>query len=87
MKVCLSHGDSVVLLCTCVTPRRRVTDTRPQRPSPSGAAAAAVSAQPSLELTASALVGWSKLVVMGDAEGRLTVWDTASGRTSVLATG
>lgn len=72
-----------------MSPRRRVTDTRPKRPStPGSAAAAALSAQPpSLELTASALVGWGKLVVMGDAEGRLTVWDTASGRASVLATG
>ena len=38
-----------------------------------------------LEVAATALVAWGRLVVLGDAEGRLTTWDTASGRTSTLS--
>lgn len=40
-----------------------------------------------LDVVATAAVAWGRVVVMGDADGRLVVWDTAAGKSSALQTG
>ena len=56
----------------------QVSDAKPKR-LPGGLS--------SMEVVASCIVAWGSLLFMGDADGVLMVWDTASGRSSSLATG
>ncbi|GIL67201.1 hypothetical protein Vafri_20628, partial [Volvox africanus] len=58
---------------------RRVADTRVKRPM-----AGLLSP---LEISATAMAAVGRLVVMGDAEGRLAVWEWNTGRTTLQATG
>ncbi|GIM02414.1 hypothetical protein Vretimale_7287, partial [Volvox reticuliferus] len=58
---------------------RRVADTRVKRPM-----AGLLSP---LEISATAMAAVGRLVVMGDAEGRLAVWEWSTGRTTLHATG
>ncbi|GLI63490.1 hypothetical protein VaNZ11_006472, partial [Volvox africanus] len=58
---------------------RRVADTRVKRPM-----AGLLSP---LEISATAMAAVGRLVVMGDAEGRLAVWEWSTGRTTLQATG
>ena len=55
---------------------------RPPHPRPPFA----MHAQP-LQTAATSLVAWGRNVVLGDNEGRLTLWDTATGRGSSVDTG
>lgn len=55
-----------------------MTDTRPRRPSNSPAPGDSV---------ASAVAAVGRLLVLGDADGTLLAWDTATGTCSALATG
>ncbi|KAK9845313.1 hypothetical protein WJX81_003317 [Elliptochloris bilobata] len=58
---------------------RKVSDAKPVRPAWGSLAAGA-------EGVATAIAAWGSLVVMGDADGNLNRWDTATGRMSTLAT-
>ncbi len=58
---------------------RKVTDTRPRRPT-SGMIA-------NMELVATAIASVGSLVFLGDADGSLVVWDTVAGKSSMLTTG
>lgn len=40
-----------------------------------------------LDMAATAMAAWGSTVVMGDAEGRLAVWEYTTGRTTVVVTG
>jgi len=56
-----------------------VTDAKPVRPSWGAVGAGA-------EGVATAIAAWGSLVVMGDADGNINRWDTATGRIVSLAT-
>lgn len=56
-----------------------MSDAKPVRPHWGTLAAGA-------EGVATAIAAWGSLVVMGDADGNLNRWDTATGRMSTLAT-
>lgn len=58
---------------------RRISDTRPRRP--------AWQALANGDFRAVALGSWGNSVLLGDAEGTLAHWDTASGRCAMLETG
>lgn len=40
-----------------------------------------------LDMASTAMAAWGSTVVMGDAEGRLAVWEYTTGRTTVVVTG
>lgn len=58
---------------------RQVSDAKPVRPAWGSLAAGA-------EGVATAITAWGSLVVLGDADGNLNRWDTATGRITTLAT-
>ena len=57
----------------------QVSDAKPVRPAWGSLAAGA-------EGVATAIAAWGSLVVLGDADGNLNRWDTATGRITTLAT-
>jgi len=63
----------------CCWARAQVTDAKPVRPSWGAVGAGA-------EGVATAIAAWGSLVVMGDADGNINRWDTATGRIVSLAT-
>ncbi|KAK9829709.1 hypothetical protein WJX72_007460 [[Myrmecia] bisecta] len=58
---------------------RKVTDTKPKRPMWGLLAGA--------ESVATAIASWGNLVILGDADGNLNRWDTATGRITTISTG
>ena len=56
-----------------------MSDAKPVRPAWGSLAAGA-------EGVATAIAAWGSLVVLGDADGNLNRWDTATGRITTLAT-
>ncbi|KAL4422261.1 hypothetical protein ABPG75_008458 [Micractinium tetrahymenae] len=58
---------------------RRISDTRPRRPAWQPLASG--------DFRAAAIGSWGSSLLLGDAEGTLVHWDTASGKCSVLETG
>jgi hypothetical protein len=80
----MTDGDSAwqlfmlnSLLLKCFGSMLQVSDTKPKRPQwplMSGAS----------EAITTAVAGWGHIVLLGDAEGNLSRWDTLSGKVSTI---